>query len=458
MTVPVTPDSDPAPPRHATRRDRLRDATAALHARAEALPFFDALAAGALPRAAYVDFLRALRPIHAALREQLLTCPDPRLRALAAGEPDRLPLLDRDLAALTGCAHDAPAELTVAVVRGLVAAHALRAAAATSPAALAGFAYVLRGSALGGRAIAARLAASLGLSADRGLAWLTGDDDATPAWARFVARLNALDLAPNDDAHAVAAARRLFDLVHDVLTALHPPHGAGRRELLAELNREAGTHPIARDPAVLEAALRAGERSWAAFPYYGARYGERGRAFTRSDSAWLASLCEVSADHAVREVVWLGSVLASRGMPQWLLERHLRVLHDELTALPRPHAAASDPFANLARAADTLRSLRVAYLGDAALASLAAAFRARVPAAEARLVPNAGALVGAAVADERFGLARAVPSLLAWLADPDRFGPAWLAAVKDVLAEARATATKRGRRPTSAQLDDDLQL
>lgn len=460
----MTSDSPAATTRATERatalRDRLRAATAAKHARAEALPVFAALDAGALPLGGYVAFLRSLRPIHAALREQLRACPDPRLRDLDAAVPDDLHLLDRDLATLATLPGVAPAdELSVAIVRGLIAAHTLRVTAATTPASLAGFAYVLRGSTLGGRALAPRLAASLGLSADRGLAWLTGAADLAPSWARFVARLNALDLGDDGEAQALAAAGRLFDLVHDVLAAVHPAKDAARRDLLAELNREAGTHPIASDPAVLDAALRAGERSWAAFPYYGARYGERGRAFTRSDSAWLASLCEVSADQAVREVVWLGSVLASRGMPQWLLERHLRVLYDELAAATPP-ADAGDPYQNLVRAADVLQSVRVASLSDATLGALAAAFRARVPEAEARALPEAGALIGAAVADERFGLSRAVPSLLSWLADPDRFGAAWLAAVKDVAAEARAATASRARRPARdarTAFDDDGQ-
>jgi hypothetical protein len=50
---------------------------------------------------------------------------------------------------------------------------------------------------------------------------------------------------------------------------------------------------------------------------------------------------------------------------------------------------------------------------------------------------RAGALIGAAVADERAGVPGAVASLLQWLADPERFSPAWVAAVEQTLSRAR---------------------
>ena len=206
---------------------------------------------------------------------------------------------------------------------------------------------------------------------------------------------------------------------------------------VAALNREAGTHRIPTDPRELRAALRAGERTWRRFPYYQQRYGERGRRFTRSDSAWIVTLAEHPVSVAEKHLRWLGVLLAARGMPQWLLETHLDALYGELVAeVPERRAA----YETLRRVARTFAEERRRHLDDATTASLAAEFYRRVgPDSSARL-PETGALLAAAVADERAGIERAVPSLLEWIADPVRFPPEWVEAIHWAIGEARARA------------------
>ena len=51
-------------------------------------------------------------------------------------------------------------------------------------------------------------------------------------------------------------------------------------------------------------------------------------------------------------------------------------------------------------------------------------------------------LIGGAVADERHGLSRAVPSLAGWLADRSRFPERWAEAVAATLAAARDGARR----------------
>lgn len=206
------------------------------------------------------------------------------------------------------------------------------------------------------------------------------------------------------------------------------------RDPISQLNFEAGSHAVPEDPVELAAALRAGERSWARFPYYAARYGERGRRFTRSDSAWLATIVGSDVPVVEQRILWLGGLLAARGMPQWLLELHLEVLHDELcAAVP----ARRDDYATLLAGAALLRGLRERHLGPDGLAAHTAAFAARVgPEWDARL-PETGGLIAAAVADEAAGVARAVASLVAWLCEPPRFPTRWISAVEATLTEAR---------------------
>jgi hypothetical protein len=200
------------------------------------------------------------------------------------------------------------------------------------------------------------------------------------------------------------------------------------------LNAEAGNHPVTADPRELAAALRAGERTWARYPYYAARYGERGERFTRSDSGWLATLAEEEPGRAIEQARWLGRVLAARGMPQRLLEVHLATLVEELTAAVPERAAR---YAVLARASEALAAARAAHVDDARLAALDRAFDARVGAGAAARLPRSGEIVAAAVADDLAGIPRALASVEAWFCDPARFDAAWIEAVRATIEDAR---------------------
>lgn len=201
------------------------------------------------------------------------------------------------------------------------------------------------------------------------------------------------------------------------------------------INPDAGTYPITDDAAELEAAARASERSFAEFPYYDWRYGERGRRFGSSDGAWLALVAHHEQAEIDRQVLWLGRVLASRGMPRLLLERHLELLHDELaTALP----VRGERYAKLLRAAEMLRGERRAALNDETFRALAAGFDAAVGAEWSGRLPRMGEVLVAAVADERNQISEAVPNLVGWMTDPGRFPPPWIAAVHATVENARA--------------------
>jgi hypothetical protein len=54
-------------------------------------------------------------------------------------------------------------------------------------------------------------------------------------------------------------------------------------------------------------------------------------------------------------------------------------------------------------------------------------------------VANMGSVIVAAVADERAGVENVVSSVTAWVCDPERFDAAWITAVNETLAAARAT-------------------
>src|SRR3954453_19243534 len=140
---------------------------------------------------------------------------------------------------------------------------------------------------------------------------------------------------------------------------------------VAVLNPAAGRHAIPDDVREIQAALRAGEWSWRRFPYYAWRYGEKGAAFTRSDSAWIVTLANSPQAVVDKQVRWLGTLLSSRGMPQWLLQVHLEGLYEELTTtLPDKRLL----YERLPHAATMLHELRRQHLSDELFESLAAEF------------------------------------------------------------------------------------
>jgi heme oxygenase len=411
---------------------QLRAATRAEHIRLEALPFFTALGSGELRLVSYVGFLRALSVVYEAFERAVADARHPRLAAVWDDSLRKLPLIDQDLGYFQR--YGVP-QTPVAVVRASLVGQAVRRRAHDDPVSLLGYLYVLEGSTLGGLILRDQIARAFDLEGPGGLAYVSSYGAATVSrWRGFIRRMNGALVDPAEQERAVAAAAEAFAGVGRVVEALHPLGEQQPHELARELNPAAGAHAVTADPRELQAALRAGERSWREFPYYGLRYGERGVQFTRSDSAWIATLAEHEQPVVDQQVRWLGRVLASRGMPQWMLELHLEVLYEELAAaLPERR----DAYARLRRAAQALREDRQRYLSDGALAAHIAAFDARAGAEWSARLPRTGGLLAAAVAAEKGGLPQAVASIEGWMTDAARFPAEWAAAVRATIREAR---------------------
>jgi hypothetical protein len=204
------------------------------------------------------------------------------------------------------------------------------------------------------------------------------------------------------------------------------------------VNPFAGSHPITSDPVELEAVRLAAEAALREFPYFEERFGERARLFGTSDGAWLATLPGHSAGYVREQVLWLGAVLANRGMPRLLLERHLELLHAELVRL-RPDRG--ERYAALLDAAALLRERRESRIAPADARAIEAAFEEQAGAGWRERLPGMGSILVAAAADEADGLTSAVGSVLEWALDPARFAAPWLLAVRTAIGRARAAAS-----------------
>ncbi|MET0286604.1 MAG: biliverdin-producing heme oxygenase [Polyangiales bacterium] len=405
----------------------IRAATRTLHDRIDHGEFAHAVLDGSITMQRYASFLRAVHIVLTALEEVIELRDGAELRAAWTHGVERRERLSRDLAHLRAD----PRGVDAAVLYALVLAQQIRRDARHGSAIMLGYLYVIEGSQLGGQFQRKALESRPELQGG-GLAYLSGAGRDTQA--QFRAFLVHLESSLTDEAavsSAVTGATRAFEGFAEIVKAVMSPSLEGRW-LTEPLNPDAGTHPIPRDVREVQAALRAGERTFQTWAYYGARYGERGLRFTRSDSCWLVTLAREDAALALRHVHWLAGVLAARGMPSLLIEQHLELLHAGLTAFVPERATAYDA---LRAAFQVLRSERLALLDDMRMHELASTFDAE----DGELSPHeAGVLLVAAVLDEKRGIGQAVESLSSWFSDTDRFSDAWRAAASRTLEAARA--------------------
>lgn len=404
---------------------RIRDGTRREHDAVEAYPFSQELLAARLPLSAYVDWVRAMTAVVGQLERELDASRAPEIRHLWQPSMRKLALLRRDAERFD----EQPSVATLAVPPALALADELRRWGEGDAARLVGALYVFEGSVLGSVVLRKKVRDHL-VPDGGGVAYLSAYGDATrEQWRAFAGRLDSLELGEDREALAIDAARTVFRMLGDLFETLHPAEVDNFR-VVRTLNPAAGKHAGSADPREVLAAVDAGSRTWTAFPYFECRYGESGRRFTRSDSAWIVTLATYEASAGERQIDWLARLLADRGMPSVLLEHHLTHLCEALTsAVPERRRR----YARLAGLADHLRSKRLRALPQ--FEQVAAAFSPSEPLA------NVGLVVAGAVADARLGVSTIAADVERWLTDPARFPPDWCEAVRRAFAVAQSSPT-----------------
>lgn len=422
-----------------TLMNRLRTTTAEAHAALERLPYFQALKEKTLPLESYVGHLRGLAVLHAVLEHELARTSDGRLQQVWADGMRRFPQLQADLVhfAAQGVL-DIPAGLEAA--RGL--AQGILRKAADRPIALLGHLYVLEGSINGAAVLGPLVGGAFGLDPGHGLRYLTWDAEAARArWQGFMQRMDAVPLEVGEREEVLTTATEAFNGLQQMLAALFPFASDRLAREVASLNPEAGAHAMTQDPAEIEAALRAGVRCRQAFPYFAWRFGERGWRYTQSDGAWLVTLAGLDQGVVDAQVQWLAGLLAARGMPSLLLQRHLELLYEELRG--QVAAPPGSEYGRLLRAADLLAEQRRTLILDAELDLLTQAFEGAIGLDWRHRLPGTAPMLVSAVTDRARGLRGAVDSLEPWMTDPVRFPAPWIAAVHDLLRKAELLARRQ---------------
>ncbi len=199
------------------------------------------------------------------------------------------------------------------------------------------------------------------------------------------------------------------------------------------LNSAAGAIPFPDDPREIQAAVKAANVLWRAYPYFGFRWGERGRRFGHSDCAYFLTLVGYDQKTVDKQVFWTADVLSQRGMPSLLLEQQLPILKRFAgRAMGDP-----DRYACLDIAAGKLKARRHQILDASDHLHIARTFAGGTSFPEHRLMIGTGYLFASAAADEASGVKNAVSSLCEWFENPQHFDRRWIASVRDTVAVAR---------------------
>ena len=416
--------------------DRLKHETQLLHTRLENLPFFAALANGTLPLASYMNQLRAFATAFGTLEHAKTSLQEPAIRALLEVGESRFTHLLRDL----GCFGDKmiPEIIGVKCHADAMAAR-IRLLGLEDPVALLGYVYVLQGTTLGNRVHLPDIQRICTVEKTGGDEFYTGYGDQTDEfWHVFASLMNSFGWGDETNERILTAAREAFCFLEDIHTALFPlPEADSMMFSATSINPEAGNHAVPSDKRELVAALTAGRLCREEFPYFEARYGDRGNRFTDSDAAWLATLAQLTPPLIISQTAWLGGVLASRGMPRITLERQLIYLYEELVkAVPDKQS----DYSRLMEAVLWLKNERLRHISAETFDTLCHAFAAMTDGESGGRMKGTGLIIVSAVSDEKAGIAAAVASIESWLTDVERFSAKWCTAVRETIAQARSVA------------------
>lgn len=298
---------------------RLRGDTRDAHTRLEEVPFLKDLGRSSAQPRDYLAYLHALSIIHGVLETLASRSTNPVVAAVWRESMRKLQLLERDIRVVED---GDPRCASAPVGHALGFAQELRVWSLNDAARLAGALYVLEGSTNGGPVLASGLEAALELERREGVEYLTAyGDDQPAAWQAFTKRLDGDASVGEAYEDVLDGALRTFAAVSAIATAI----GEGPRRVHATaLNPEAGSHGVPQSPEELRAVQRAATVCLEEVPYVLARYGERGRRFTLSDGAWLATLSDFPPPVVFRQIDWLGRFLSGLGIPRMVLARHLR--------------------------------------------------------------------------------------------------------------------------------------
>ncbi len=406
---------------------RLRETTRSRHEAIEKLPFFESLTGHVLPRQSAVSYLRGMAVIHATVETSLRRAAGstfgPWQQDCARLDDLQSTLANADVAGLPDISRavDAAIDLADRILLD-----------AGDPVALLGHLYVLEGSQLGGQLLRRHFATALGLDVDQVQYFTSDRRQLQKRWSRFRRQLDAFELDEPDLECMLGAARACFDGIAQLARGCFPYEDSELGRRITAINPEAGRHAIPQTEKEITRALRCARIAWQRFPYLDARYGERGRRFTLSDSCWLVSLYDLDEPFVIKSLFWLRRVLSNRGLPTVILKTHLEVIDRDIADEDSGRAGRSTGFrATVSR----FRAERDAILQPQARRALTEKYETSFAQCPGLNVPGAAEVLIAAAIDTALGIESARDQALSWMRDRPGSSEPWIKVLDRLMEE-----------------------
>lgn len=413
----------------------LKKQTMELHTQAHKIPYIINLLQNNLPIESYVGYLHSLAIIYGTLENQIENSNRLNLKEFLPDYSLKLPLILADLEFLKS---DQRKVILPAISHALHVADKIILYSESCPYKLLGFVYTLDGSLNGGSILKKHISEAFTLKNNDAISYFSSlDADFERYWKNFVNILNTKFDEPNHQEDIISAAHEIFLDLMEIYKSLYPFDEKSFVNHITTLNPEAGNYPISKNPLEIQAAIKAGINCWNEFPYYEIRYGDRGRRFTVSDSAWLVTLCELSQEEAIRQVDWLAKFLSIRGMPTYTMEIQMEHLYKVLSDLIPSN---EQKYHKLLKIAGIIKYRIEIHINEGIFETCNNVFEKHFLEFNVsekkcfKLKKNMGKLIASSIIDNKNGISDD-GSLKKWLKSKENFPDNWIAAVEKAFVE-----------------------
>ena len=414
-----------------TFHEQLKKQTLDLHNQAHKIPYIINLLKNDIQLISYIGHLRSLAIIYGTLEHQLYNSENKEIKIFLENYTPKLPLILSDLEFLKA---NEEKDIIPAISIALSIADKILMNSEGNLYKLLGFIYILEGSINGGNILKKHISETFRFTNNDGTKYLSCFDDKFKSfWEDFVNKLNIKINENKQKEDIIAAANEIFHNLMKIYEELSPIDESKLGNHITSLNPEAGNYPISTNPLEIKAAMTAGLQCWNEFPYYEKRYGERGRRFAVSDSAWLITLSCLPEEEAIKQAEWLSRFLSIRGMPSYTMEIQLRFLYIELSKLIPKN---EQKYLKLLKTSEHIKQQRIIHVSDKDFDNCNLIFEKYFTELKvtgkfcSELKINIGKLIASSIIDDENGIPDARKSLESWLISKEIFTENWLLAVE----------------------------
>ena len=414
---------------------KLKKSIEELHTKTNKIPYINQLMKNDIPLISYIGHLRALAIIYGTLESYIDNYKDEKLIPFLNGYKPKLPLILADLEHFKAAEHKT---ILPAINQAMGIADKIMLYNVNSPYKLLGYIYTLEGSINGGKILRKNFIEAFDLKNNDGVNYFSSyDENFIVFWENFKEKLSKISDEVNQK-EVLESSTEIFNELLNIFHTLYPLKENELSDHITSFNPEAGNHTLPDDPKEINAAITAAIICWNEFPYYEKRYGGRGKRFAFSDSLWLVTLCELTFNEALKQILWLSNFLAIRGMPTYLMEFQLKVLYEELI---KAKTTSVERYSNILKIEYYFRKHREIYFNESFFENCNSFFEKNYNLNKIDndlcniLKKNIGILIASSIIDDKSNIPDALSSFKDWITNNEVFPDKWILAVEKTYTE-----------------------